>query len=187
MSVTTSTGGSYSCEAMVTPRGSTEFILPSGVGMGTTDVVVQGMMVYSACSFIVRCFLMINSLVPEVSISTEGQSIAGEEYTLVCSVSPADGDPVDDLIDEYVENLTVEWLAPSGSVVESGSGTTQLTHTLNPLLPSHGGEYRCRATLQGGQELLGEDTVNISVSGLSGRDCVEQTNGIHALHCSSTS
>ena len=40
-----STGGSYSCEAMVTPSGSTEFILPSGVGMDTTDVVVQGMMV----------------------------------------------------------------------------------------------------------------------------------------------
>ena len=44
MSVTTSTGGSYSCEAMVTPSGSTEFILSSGVGMDTTDmdVVVQG-------------------------------------------------------------------------------------------------------------------------------------------------
>ena len=42
MSVTTSTGGSYSCEAMVTASGSTEFILPSGVGMDTTDVVAQG-------------------------------------------------------------------------------------------------------------------------------------------------
>ena len=42
MSVTTSTGGSYSCEAMVTPRGSTEFMLPSSVGMDITDVVVQG-------------------------------------------------------------------------------------------------------------------------------------------------
>ena len=42
MSVTTSTGGSYSCEAMVTPSGSTEFILPSGIGIDTTDVVVQG-------------------------------------------------------------------------------------------------------------------------------------------------
>ena len=38
-----STGGSYSCEAMVTPSGSTEFILPSGVGMDTTDVIFQGM------------------------------------------------------------------------------------------------------------------------------------------------
>ena len=122
--------------------------------------------------------------VPEVSITTDAQSTAGEEYTLVCSVSPADGDPADDLMDEYVEKVTVEWLAPNGSVVKSGSGTAQLTHTLNPLLPSHGGEYRCRATLQGGQELLGEDTVKVIVSGLSGRDCVEQTN---ALHCSSTS
>ena len=97
----------------------------------------------------------------------------------MCTVLLADG--------ESVDGLTVEWLAPSGSVVESGSGTTQLNHTLNPLLPSHGGEYRCNVTLQGGQELLGEDTVNVTVSGLSGRDCVEQTNGIHALHCSSTS
>ena len=97
----------------------------------------------------------------------------------MCSVSlPAD---------KSVDDLTVEWLAPNGSVVESGSGTAQLTHTLNPLLPSHGGEYRCNVTLQGGQELLGEDSVNVTVSGLSGRDCVEQTNGIHALHCSFTS
>ena len=94
----------------------------------------------------------------------------------MCSVSLADG--------ESVDNLTVEWLAPSGSVVESGSGTTQLTHTLNPLLPSHGGEYRCRATLQ---DMMESATVNVIVSGLSGRGCVEQTNGIHALHCSSTS
>ena len=130
---------------------------------------------------------MLYSIVPKVSISTEGQSIAREEYTLECSVLPADGDPMNYLTDEYVGKLTVEWLAPNSSVAESGSGTTQLTHTLNPLLPSHGGEYRCRATLQGGQELLGEDTVNVIVSGLSGRDCVEQTNGIHALHCSSTS
>ena len=40
--VTTSIGGSYSCEAMLTPSGSTEFILPSGIGMNTTDVVVTG-------------------------------------------------------------------------------------------------------------------------------------------------
>ena len=98
----------------------------------------------------------------------------------MCSVSLASGESVDD--------LTAEWLAPSGSVVESGSGSTQLTHTLNPLLPSHGGEYRCRATLQDMMGSVEESaSVNVIVSGLSGRDCVEQTNGIHALHCSSTS
>ena len=42
MSLTTSTGGSYSCEAKVTPSEPTEFILSSGVGMDTTDVVIQG-------------------------------------------------------------------------------------------------------------------------------------------------
>ena len=47
MSVTTSTGGSYSCEAKVTPSGSTEFILASGVGMDITDVVVQGNLVHA--------------------------------------------------------------------------------------------------------------------------------------------
>ena len=40
--VTTSIGGSYSCEATATPSGSTEFILPSDAGMDTTDVVVTG-------------------------------------------------------------------------------------------------------------------------------------------------
>ena len=133
---------------------------------------------YSWCDGQIQCVSTV-CMCQEISISTEGQSIAGEVYTLKCSVSLA--------INELVDDLTVEWLAPSGSVVEGGSGTTQLAHTLNPLLPSHGGEYRCRATLQGGQELLGEDTVNVIVSGLSGRDCVEQTNGIHDLHCSSTS
>ena len=39
MSVTTSTGGSYSCEVFVTPK---EFV-SSDVGMDTVDVVVQGM------------------------------------------------------------------------------------------------------------------------------------------------
>ena len=119
-------------------------------------------------------------IVLEVSVFTDGQYTAGEEqFMLKCNVSLPHG--------ESLDGLTVEWLAPNSSVVESGSGSTQLTHTLNPLLPSHGGEYRCRATLQGGQELLGEDTVNVTVSGLSGRDCVEQTNGSRAFHCSSTS
>ena len=43
ISVTTSTGGIYSCEAVVSPSESTEFILSSGVGMDTADVIVQGM------------------------------------------------------------------------------------------------------------------------------------------------
>ena len=103
----------------------------------------------------------------EVSISTEGQPIAGEEYALVCSVSSAGVESVN-------SGLTVEWLAPSGSAVEQNENgsytniTQLLTYTLafNPLLPSHGGQYRCRATLlQGGQELLGEHTVNVNVSG----------------------
>ena len=42
VSITISNNGSYSCEAMVTPSGSTEFILPSGVGKNTTVVVFQG-------------------------------------------------------------------------------------------------------------------------------------------------
>ena len=38
-----SAGGNYSCEVFLTPSQSTEFTEPSGVGMDTTDVVVQGM------------------------------------------------------------------------------------------------------------------------------------------------
>ena len=53
MSLTTSTGGSYSCEAKVTPSGSTEFILPSGVGMNTTDVVVQGNLVHACYNHVI--------------------------------------------------------------------------------------------------------------------------------------
>ena len=110
----------------------------------------------------------------EVSVYFNGQPNARENYTIMCNVSLADG--------EQENNLTVEWLAPSGSVVESDNGTTQIIYTFNPLLPSHGGEYRCRATLLQGDQvlLLGEDTVNVIVSGLSGKlsdcTCVEQYN-----------
>ena len=39
MSVTTSTGGNYSCEVFVTPK---EFVSSNGTGMATVEVVVQG-------------------------------------------------------------------------------------------------------------------------------------------------
>ena len=40
MSVTTSTGGSYSCEVFVTPK---EFVSSDGTGTATVDVMIQGM------------------------------------------------------------------------------------------------------------------------------------------------
>ena len=63
MSLTTSTGGSYSCEAVATPSGSTEFILPSGVGMDTTDVVVQGSVAHAWHDHMMDLLLHLASLI----------------------------------------------------------------------------------------------------------------------------
>ena len=53
-SITINTGGSYSCEAMVTPSGSTEFILPSGVGIDTSYVELGGY--YWLCAVLLHTY-----------------------------------------------------------------------------------------------------------------------------------
>ena len=83
---------------------------------------------------------------PTVSITTSESNIAGNMYSLLCSVSVVFGTP----------NIT--WFDNNGMEVIDGSGITQnltmisdteQTYELqfNPLMYTHGGEYACVANL----------------------------------------
>ena len=83
---------------------------------------------------------------PIVSITTSGSNIAGNMYSLLCSVSVVFGTP------------DITWFYSNGTKLLNGSGTTQTlsmisdtkqTYKLqfNPLMYTHGGEYTCAANL----------------------------------------
>lgn len=75
---------------------------------------------------------------PLVNITTTGDSIAGDSYSLQCSVS---------VVDYLVVQPNLELVAPNGSTVASQMNTTVLTHSFSPLITSDGGEYTCTATI----------------------------------------
>ena len=72
-------------------------------------------------------------------ITTSGTSIAGEIYSLVCSVS----------VTGSTEQPTITWLNPMNRQITSEVETTGSMNTLtfNPLATSDAGTYTCRATL----------------------------------------
>ena len=84
-----------------------------------------------------------------MSTVAAGSSVAGDEYTLTCTVT--------ELIDGLTNMPTLEWLDSVNNPVSGGGITVgdmnsndtsaTLTLTFNPLRTSHGGEYTCRATL----------------------------------------
>ena len=83
---------------------------------------------------------------PIVSITTTGSNIAGDMYSLLCSVSVVFG------------TLDITWFDSNGTEVIDGSGITQTLSVVsdteqkyelqfNPLIYTHGGEYTCEANL----------------------------------------
>ena len=80
-----------------------------------------------------------------VSVTAGGNPTLGQQYTLTCNVSAASGSGTP----------TVQWVGPSSStpIVTGGdftvSSTSPYTITLNPLRPSHAGQYTCQATVGG--------------------------------------
>ena len=90
---------------------------------------------------------MVTSLVPVVTTSSYGNSIAGSVYTLVCMVKVVDG---------QVDVPDVVWMKDGGVLVNGtnttltrtvSGGNSTLNLTFNPLLTSHGGQYTCVATI----------------------------------------
>ena len=81
-----------------------------------------------------------------MSITAVGNPTLGQQYTLTCNVSVASG---------VTGTPTVQWMGPSSSapIVTGGdftvSSTSSYTLTINPLRPSHAGQYTCQATVGG--------------------------------------
>ena len=86
------------------------------------------------------------------SITESGNSIAGEIYSLVCSVT----------VTGSTEQPTITWLDPMNNQITSGVVTTGSISTLtfNPLAVSHAGKYTCRVTL-GSAEMSGSTEVSL--------------------------
>ena len=96
---------------------------------------------------------------PIVSITTSGSNIAGNMYSLLCSVSVVFGTP------------NISWFDSKGMIVIDGSGITQTLTMIsdteqtfelqfNPLMYTHGGEYTCVANLT----VIRDDDTFIGVS-----------------------
>ena len=74
-----------------------------------------------------------------VFITSSGTAMAGESYSLECSVS----------VTGSTDQPTITWMDSVNNQITSGvitSGSTS-TLTFNPLVASHAGTYTCRATL----------------------------------------
>ena len=105
---------------------------------------------------------MVPSLVPVVTTSSYGNSIAGSVYTLVCMVKVVDG---------LVVVPDVVWMKDGGVLVNGtniiltrtvSGGNSTLNLTFNPLLTSYGGQYICAAN-KSDQNVTNSLAVNVSV------------------------
>ena len=84
----------------------------------------------------------------QVSSTTEGAAIAGQQYRIVCTVAFPTG---------LTNPITVQWYGLDGRISSGGGITlgdtlmsaTNITSSLefDPLRTSHGGQFSCRATL----------------------------------------
>ena len=77
-----------------------------------------------------------------VSITAGGNPTIGQQYTLTCNVNVASG---------ITGTPSVQWMGPVP--ITGGdftvSSTSSYTLTINPLRPSHAGQYTCQATVGG--------------------------------------
>ena len=86
---------------------------------------------------------------PSIFIDASGTSIAGETYSLTCTVS---------LEQVLRQSPIIEWIGPDGRVIENGkivdvslwssSPSTTMTLLFSRLRTSHRGIYWCRASVR---------------------------------------
>ncbi len=79
-----------------------------------------------------------------VDISSPGNPVAGQDYTLTCEVDVGEGTP------------TLQWTGPGVTSGEASEGTQMqssttftLTLTFSPVKTSHAGQYTCQSTVVG--------------------------------------
>lgn len=169
--------GQYSCQSVIT---SEPYILYTdasqqiSVRIGGIHIVLQ------TIDAVVIVVIFFSELpIPAINVVSDGNSIAGENYTLTCSVTVIDGLEDDALI-------AASWFDGRGNPVQPDSVQTDnvnttLTLQFNPILSSHGGPYACNATVtipeisaaRSNSQLYdvivqGKDTVNLCVR----RNCI---------------
>ena len=100
---------------------------------------------------ITSLFLLSASLVPPqvitVSIEVQGSSVAGDEYSITCTV-------MEDIAG-LTNSPTLRWVDPDGNIVngevvtvnETTDMSATQTLTFGPLRTSDGGNYSCQAML----------------------------------------
>ena len=84
----------------------------------------------------------------QVSSMSQGEAVAGQQYTIICTVAFPLG---------LTSPISVQWygsdgLISNGSEITVGEALTSATNItssihFNPLRTSHGGQFSCRATL----------------------------------------
>ena len=99
------------------------------------------------------------SLVPVVSasITTSGIGVAGERYTINCSVNGT----------EFLRAEIVLILKHHGSIVTTGNSTS-VVHHIPKLSQSDGGQYLCEASVESDlllQSLNRTEILNVIVTG----------------------
>ena len=77
---------------------------------------------------------------PSINVTPKGNPMAGETYSLECSVETKKG--------VRSTNISITWTTPNGAIVKTGNlmtnGTvTKGTLAFSPLNTSHSGEYIC--------------------------------------------
>ena len=75
---------------------------------------------------------------PNISITTVGDAIAGQNYFLQCSAS---------LVDGVVVQPHLRIVGPDGRTLASAVQSVALIHVFSPLVTSDAGHYSCIATL----------------------------------------
>ena len=98
---------------------------------------------------------------PVVRIESAGESTAGVNHTLTCTVT---------LEQDLRSPLLIQWTAPNGNIIRNETFTrssNNLSLTFDPLHTRHGGQYSCMASVNILSEadtfLSGQASLNITI------------------------
>ena len=113
------------------------------------------------CVVLVVVYCQPNLVAPSVAVAGSGSATVGSSYTLTCTVTLPTG---------VAGTPDVQWEGPglsgdtTGTVTGSG-GTYTSELSLDPLSPSHGGDYTCTATytVDGQTSPEGSNTLTVTV------------------------
>ena len=105
---------------------------------------------------------------PVVRIESAGESTAGVNHTLTCTVT---------LEQDLRAPLLIQWTAPNGSIIGNETlvdvtvsrSSNSLSLTFGPLHTSHGGQYSCMVSVnvpEANVFLSGQASLNITVQSM---------------------